>query len=95
MLQNPQSDHERYVGTYVIPTLHGVDPTAGPPPMVARPAGRRSRAIVSLRALPPTHGVTARKETLGAVTGASVQVARGAGPVAAGRWGHPDPRNGG
>jgi len=38
ILQNPQSDHERYVGTYVIPTLHGVDPTAGPPPMTERVA---------------------------------------------------------
>jgi len=31
-LQNPQSEHERYIATYVIPELHGVDPTAGPPP---------------------------------------------------------------
>jgi len=32
MIQNPQSEHERYIATYVIPELHGVDPTAGPPP---------------------------------------------------------------
>jgi hypothetical protein len=53
LLQNPQSKHERYIATHVIPDLHGADPTAGPPPMVqnvatietrspstARPAGR-------------------------------------------------------
>jgi hypothetical protein len=32
MVQNPQSEHERYLGNHVIPNLHGVDPTAGPPP---------------------------------------------------------------
>lgn len=31
-MQNPQSEHERYIATHVIPVLHGVDPTAGPPP---------------------------------------------------------------
>lgn len=34
MVQNPQSDHERYIATHVIPDIHGVDPSAGPPPMV-------------------------------------------------------------
>jgi hypothetical protein len=32
MMQNPTSEHERYIATHVIPELHGVDPTAGPPP---------------------------------------------------------------
>ena len=31
-IQNPQSDHERFIATHVIPEVHGVDPTAGPPP---------------------------------------------------------------
>ena len=38
MVQNPQSDHERYLATYVIPEIHGVDPTAGPPPAVQKVA---------------------------------------------------------
>ena len=38
MVQNPQSDHERYLATYVIPEIHGVDPTAGPPPEVQKVA---------------------------------------------------------
>ncbi|HSP37290.1 MAG TPA: hypothetical protein VLR26_06020 [Frankiaceae bacterium] len=35
MLQNPTSDHERYLRDYVIPRLHGID-TAQPPPPPAR-----------------------------------------------------------
>ena len=34
LVQNPQSEHERYIATYVIPDLHGVDPSAGPPPVM-------------------------------------------------------------
>ena len=30
LVQNPQSEHERYIATHVIPDLHGVDPSAGP-----------------------------------------------------------------
>jgi hypothetical protein len=38
MIQNPQSEHEKYLATHVIPNLHGVDPTAGPPPPVKKVA---------------------------------------------------------
>ena len=34
LVENPQSEHERYIATYVIPDLHGVDPSAGPPPIM-------------------------------------------------------------
>ena len=34
LLQNPQSEHEHYIATHVIPDLHGADPSAGPPPMM-------------------------------------------------------------
>ena len=37
-LQNPQSEHERYIATHVIPDIHGVDPSAGPPPLVQKDA---------------------------------------------------------
>ena len=38
LVQNPQSGHERYIATHVIPDLHGVDPSAGPPPVMQQVA---------------------------------------------------------
>jgi hypothetical protein len=38
LVQNPQSEHEQYIATSVIPDLHGVDPSAGPPPVMAKVA---------------------------------------------------------
>jgi hypothetical protein len=35
ILQNPTTDHERYLRDYVIPKVHGID-TAQPPPPPAR-----------------------------------------------------------
>jgi hypothetical protein len=32
MLQNPASEHERYLRDYVIPKVHGIDLTQPPPP---------------------------------------------------------------
>jgi hypothetical protein len=34
LLQNPRSDHERYVVEHVVPNLHGIDLSSGPPPMM-------------------------------------------------------------
>jgi len=36
LLENPQSEHERYITTHVVPDLHGVDPSAGPPPVMQK-----------------------------------------------------------
>ncbi len=36
--ENPQSEHERYIATHVIPEIHGVNPSAGPPPIVQKDA---------------------------------------------------------
>jgi len=38
MIEDPQSEHERYLATEVIPNIHGVDPKAGPPPEVKKVA---------------------------------------------------------
>jgi hypothetical protein len=38
MLQNPRSDHERYLAGHVIPDVHGVDLSAGPPPAMEKVA---------------------------------------------------------
>lgn len=37
-IQNPQTDHQRYIATYVIPEVHGVDMSAGPPPEMKKVA---------------------------------------------------------
>jgi hypothetical protein len=37
-IQNPQSEHERYLATHVIPDIHGVDPSAGSPPKMQKVA---------------------------------------------------------
>jgi hypothetical protein len=36
MVQYPQTDHERYLVSHVIPNLHGVQPTHGPPPQIEK-----------------------------------------------------------
>jgi hypothetical protein len=35
-LQNPASDHERYLRDYVIPKVHGIDTSEPPPPPAQR-----------------------------------------------------------
>ena len=38
LVQNPQSEHGRYIAPHVIPDLHDADPSAGPPPTVQKVA---------------------------------------------------------
>ena len=38
LMQNPASDHERYVRDHVVAKIHGVDPTLGAPPPAQRVA---------------------------------------------------------
>ncbi len=37
-VENPQSDHERYIASHVTPNLHGLDLTGEPPPPVEKVA---------------------------------------------------------
>lgn len=37
-LSNPQSEHEQYLAEHVVPEIHGVDLSAGPPPPMERVA---------------------------------------------------------
>jgi hypothetical protein len=36
LMQEPQSEHERYLVSHVVRELHGIDPTAGPPPQIEK-----------------------------------------------------------
>jgi len=38
LLRKPRSEYERYLVGYVLPSLHGVDSTAGPPPEIEKVA---------------------------------------------------------
>jgi hypothetical protein len=39
LMQNPASDHERYLRDYVIPKVHGIDTKQPPPPPARQVAG--------------------------------------------------------
>jgi hypothetical protein len=36
VIEKPQSEHERYLVSHVIRDLHGIDPSAGPPPQIEK-----------------------------------------------------------
>lgn len=58
LLRNPRSEHERFLVSYVIPSLHGLDSTAGPPPAIEKVAtidtarSRNGRRATSKRGTP-------------------------------------------
>ena len=66
LVQNPQSEHERYIATHVIPDLHGADPTAGPPPTVQKVA-----TIENLKPLAGPPSQAPRADARGAMLGAT------------------------
>ena len=47
ILQKPQSEHERYLASYVIRELHGIDPTAGPPPQIEKIATVETQRVAT------------------------------------------------
>jgi hypothetical protein len=47
LIQKPQSEYERYLVSHVIRELHGVDPTAGPPPQIEKIATVETQRVVT------------------------------------------------
>jgi hypothetical protein len=45
VIQKPQSEYERYLVSHVIRELHGIDPSAGPPPQVEKIATVETQAV--------------------------------------------------
>jgi len=47
LIQKPQSEHERYLVSHVVRELHGIDPTAGPPPKIEKIATVETKRVVT------------------------------------------------
>jgi hypothetical protein len=47
LMMSPQSEHERYLVSHVVRELHGIDPTAGPPPQIERIATVETQAVAT------------------------------------------------
>jgi hypothetical protein len=47
LIQRPQSDHERYLVSHVVRELHGIDPTAGPPPQIKKIATVETQRVAT------------------------------------------------
>ena len=47
LIQKPQSEHERYLVSHVVRELHGIDPTAGPPPKIEKIATVETKRVLT------------------------------------------------
>jgi hypothetical protein len=47
LIQKPQSEHERYLVSHVIRELHGIDPTAAPPPQIEKIATVETQRVAT------------------------------------------------
>jgi hypothetical protein len=47
LIQKPQSEHERYLVSRVIRELHGIDPSAGPPPKIEKIATVETQRVAT------------------------------------------------
>jgi hypothetical protein len=47
LIQNPQSEHERYLVSHVVRELHGIDPTTAPPPKIEKIATVETQPVAT------------------------------------------------
>ncbi|TMM29732.1 MAG: hypothetical protein E6F93_10100 [Actinobacteria bacterium] len=47
LIQKPQSEHERYLVSHVVRELHGIDPTAAPPPQIEKIATVETQRVAT------------------------------------------------
>ena len=51
LIKKPQSEHERYLVSHVVRELHGIDPTAAPPPQIEKIASVETQRVATKRAV--------------------------------------------
>jgi len=47
LIKKPQSEHERYLVSHVVRELHGIDPTAAPPPQIEKIATVETQRVAT------------------------------------------------
>jgi hypothetical protein len=47
LIKKPQSEHERYLVSHVVRELHGIDPTAAPPPQIEKIASVETQRVAT------------------------------------------------
>jgi hypothetical protein len=47
LIKKPQSEHERYLVSHVVRELHGIDPTAAPPPQIKKIATVETQRVAT------------------------------------------------